>query len=78
MALVGRQGWKLFANVSMMSTLFLDMSTQAQAQYCKEYMQPIHINTRATSILSKHIFEQIRKNLEAREEGGLGVKAPGI
>ncbi|KAF7946978.1 uncharacterized protein EAE97_004227 [Botrytis byssoidea] len=49
------------------------MSTQAQAQHCKEYMQPIHINTRATSVLAKHIVEQIRKKLRASEEGGLGV-----
>ncbi|KAF7887352.1 hypothetical protein EAF00_009646 [Botryotinia globosa] len=49
------------------------MSTQAQAQHCKEYMQPVHINTQATSVLLKHIVEQIRKKQRASEEGGLGV-----
>ncbi|TGO17223.1 hypothetical protein BTUL_0019g00130 [Botrytis tulipae] len=53
------------------------MSTQAQAQHCKEYMQPVHINTQATSVLPKHIVEQIRKKLRASEEGGLGVNQSG-
>lgn len=74
MGLVGRQDWKVFANVSMMSTLFLDMSTQAQSQHYKEYMQPVHINTPATSVLPKHIVELIKKKLRTGEEGGLVVK----
>ncbi|TGO60597.1 hypothetical protein BCON_0034g00330 [Botryotinia convoluta] len=73
MVLVGRQDWKVFANVSMMSTLFLNMSTQAQAQHCKEYMQPVCINTQATLVLPKHIVEPFKKKLITSEEGGSGV-----
>ncbi|KAF7892307.1 uncharacterized protein EAF01_010387 [Botrytis porri] len=44
-----------FANMSMMSTLFLNMSTQAQAQHCKEYMRLVCINTQTTSVFPKRI-----------------------
>ncbi|TGO76018.1 hypothetical protein BELL_0179g00070 [Botrytis elliptica] len=73
MVLVGRQDWKVFANVSKMSTLFLKMFTQAQAQHCKEYMQPVRINTLATLVLLKYIVELFKKKLTTSDEGGSGV-----
>ncbi|THV48848.1 hypothetical protein BGAL_0224g00100 [Botrytis galanthina] len=51
------------------------MSTQAQSQHYKEYMQHVHINTPATSVLPKHIVELIKKKLRTGEEGGLVVKS---
>ncbi|KAF7953213.1 hypothetical protein EAE96_006427 [Botrytis aclada] len=73
MVLVGRQDWKVFANVSMMSALFLHMSTQAQAQHCAEYMQPVRIKNQGTLLLPKHIVELFKKKLITSEGGGSGV-----
>ncbi|TGO30797.1 hypothetical protein BPAE_0003g00820 [Botrytis paeoniae] len=53
------------------------MSTQAQAQHCKEYMQPVRINTQATLVLPKHIAELFKKKLITTEENGSGVNQGG-
>ncbi|TEY86642.1 hypothetical protein BOTCAL_0005g00080 [Botryotinia calthae] len=78
MVLVGRQDWKVFANVRMMSTLSLNMSTQAQAQHCREYMQPFLINTQGTSALAKHIVKLVKKKPKTSEESGSGVNGQKI
>ncbi|CCD44335.1 hypothetical protein BofuT4_P059150.1 [Botrytis cinerea T4] len=49
------------------------MSTQTQAQHCREYMQPILINIQETSALPKHIVKLVKNKPKTSEESGSGV-----